>query len=57
MLLSQHINYDNSNIIYTLKNYNISLKTCYGQIDSPTDQQTDIATYKAAIAAKNENAK
>ena len=25
----------------------------YGQTDRPTDQPTDIATYRAAIAAKN----
>ena len=25
----------------------------YGQTDQPTDRPTDIATYRAAIAAKN----
>ena len=29
------------------------LKTRWGQTDHPTDGQTDIVTYRAAIAAKN----
>ena len=31
----------------------IILTRGYGQTDQPTDRPTDIATYRAAIAAKN----
>ena len=35
----------------------IILTRGYGQTDRPTHRPTDIATYRAAIAAKNDNCK
>ena len=49
---SKTMNYNNSNNIYTLTTAQIFDKSCCGQADGPTDRQTDIATCRAAIAAK-----
>ena len=43
------INYKNCNNICTLKQHNTSIKLV---TEGPTDRQTDIVAYRAAIAAK-----
>ena len=52
---SYNLSYNNSSNIYTLTTASHFYKTRWGQTDRQTDQQTDIVTYRAAIAAKNEN--
>ena len=47
-----NLNYNNRNNINTLSRAYHFYKTRCGQTDRPTDRQTDIATYRAAIAAK-----
>ena len=47
---SNTISYNNCNNICTLKQHNTSIKLIE---DRPIDRQTNIATYRAAIAAKN----
>ena len=49
---SDIINYNNSNNIYTLTTAQHFHKTRCGPTDQQTDRQTDVATYRAAIAAK-----
>ena len=54
---SYNLSYNKSSNIYTLTTASDFYKTRWAQTDRPTDrltdQQTDIVTYRAAIAAKN----
>ena len=51
---SYNLSYNNSSNIYTLTTASHFYKTRLGQTDRQTNRQTDIVTYRAAIAAKKQ---